>query len=235
MSRHEERWLCAIIIAGCVFADVSTEANFVSNETRQRTVTENEGETLLADYVVRYENVTFTAATRQDTNETEYDIYFVAFNRTFTLVLHERAGDTISFRHPATSKVTVIVPLAKSHSRYRGKTGRYVKRDLDHYVSGYLRNEPTSVFHGQYSTGILDGVIDVGGETYHVRTPLNQRRSDTGTSKETFPLLVYRERDVKLPSPKKAVSSQQPGNSFVNVNHKSVTPPNSEYSRFNNI
>ena len=233
MRRHEERWLCAIIIAGCVFAAVSTEANFVSNETRQRT--ENDGETLLADYVVRYENVTFTAATRQDNNETEYDIYFVAFNRTFTLVLHERAGDTFSFRHPATSKVTVIVPLAKSHSRYRGKTGRYVKRDLDHYVSGYLRNESTSVFHGQYSTGILDGVIDVGGETYHVRTPLNQRRSDTGTAKETFPLLVYRERDVKLPAPKKAVSSQQPGNSFVNVNHNGVTPPNSEYSRFNKI
>ena len=236
MRGQDERLLCAIIIAGCVFASasISTEANFVSNETRQsRQRTKNEGETYLADYVVRYENVTFTVDTRHDKNETEYDIHFVAFNRTFTLVLHERACDNFSFRHPVASKVTVkIASLAKSHSgdsRCR-KTGGYVNRDLDHYVRGYLRNEPTSVFHGQYRycTGILDGVIGVAGETYYVRTPLNQRRNDT--AKETFPLLIYRERDVKLHSPKEAVTSQQTRNSFVNVNLKGVTPPNSEHS-----
>ena len=218
MNRYAERLIIAMIVASCALAALSTEMNFVSDVTRKKDV-----ETNLNDDVGIYENVTFTVKQRVNTSreirEVEYEIYFVAFNKTFKLLLHECPDDTFSFRHPAGITITVIGPPTKSKTQR--KAGRYFNHGPERRVSGYLINEPSSVFHGKYNnvSGMLGGVIHAADEVYYVRPgryPILSLRL-SAANKKNFRLVGFRERDVKLSATNNEKSSQQTGDSSVKV------------------
>ncbi|KAI0227231.1 Carbonic anhydrase 1 [Lamellibrachia satsuma] len=71
---------------------------------------------------------------------------------------------------------------------------KLVNYNVDRYFSGYLRNDPSSIFHGKYHDGILDGVIYTTEESYYLE-PMQKYFKKTNRRSRSM-LVAYRERDV---------------------------------------
>ena len=141
----------------------------------------------LTSNIFCYENVTFVVRHhRTDTTLWQYgreiEIHFVAFGKMFVLVLHaERPKHTSQIFHRRFS-VTVIDDTER----------RIVGYDSEHYFSGYLSDEPSSMFRGKYYEGILDVVIHTSVATYYVEPCMNYFNCTVGT----YSAVVYTDTDM---------------------------------------
>ena len=222
MSRYAALLIVAIYVVSC--ASLSTELKFVSeSDVTSPNYAEDEVEEGETDDNDIYENVTFTvkksASTAYEQREVEYETYLVAFKKKFILVLRERPrpNDTFSFRDASGAKITVTGSLTKR------KSHRHFNPAAEHYVSGYLRNEPSSIFHGKYNnvSGVLEGVIRTAEGTYHLtpthpqRNLTNLRLSDKPSSQTNFQEVVHRVRYVRLLASRKVQTSSHKNDSAV--------------------
>ena len=193
MNRYVDFFCIWVIICEtcCISAGVSSssatrptwrDVNFV--------VHENKSCKSLTKYIKCYENVTFVLNRRtergSESHEHVLEINFVAFNRHFTLVLFSEKS--LSLRKRSIFHRNMAVTLV-------GPSGpRLVNYNVDRYFSGYLRNDPSSIFHGKYHDGILDGVIYTNEESYYLE-PMQKYFKKTNRRSRSQ-LVAYREKDV---------------------------------------
>ena len=141
-----------------------------------------------------YENVSFVVNGgrygRSRNYEPGFEINFAAFNKQFALVLvAEKGHRNISIFHNK-MRITLVDQSGRQFVNYNTK----------HYVSGYLINDPSSIFHGKYHDGVLDGVIHTAAGSYYLE-PMQKYFNTSTIRKDRQTIVVYREKDVIWFSP----------------------------------
>ena len=142
--------------------------------------------TPLTDYITCYNNATFTAKMLNKSCEHRLEVTFMAFNRTFNLLLSNVYKPAVVSHHLNIE----LVDADRTDIHYI----------FDDYFSGFVKGEP-SRFNGRYIDGILDGILEMEEDTYYLE-PVGKYVKGAGNSSRNR-LIAYRERDL-------AVSARRP-------------------------
>ena len=111
----------------------------------------------MTNCIACYENVTFTTKVQSNTFEhgLELEVNFVAFNRTFDLVLTSAKKPTV-----ISSQLNIKLVGAETSKIHSSNI-------FDDYFSGYVRGKH-SHFSGRYRDGTLDGILDMNDNIYYL-------------------------------------------------------------------
>ena len=210
MICYGEYWVivCAIYCINTgtdVFSSSFTSKTFTTRLTDVHSGFDDDESTsceLLRKDIKCYENVSFVVNVRRhgrsENYEHGFEISFAAFDKQFELVLIAEKGHKHSYVSYDSKRSIFHHNMTITLVDHSGR--RLVNYNTKRYVSGYLINDPSSIFHGTYHDGVLDGVIYTAFDSYYVE-PMQKYFNTSTIRKDKQMLVVYREKDVVWFSP----------------------------------